>query len=81
MEDLNSQLSSEKGRVSSLEAEVETLQDIRDSLQEQIKLLEERLTTEETRCKQVNVSNFQHHTNNVTNVVITKKIIKASNFV
>lgn len=54
LEDLNTQLSSEKGRVTSLEAEVETAQDIRDSLQEQIKLLEERLTTEETRCKQIN---------------------------
>lgn len=54
LEDLNAQLSSEKGRVSTLEAEVETLQDIRDSLQEQIKLLEERLATEEMRCKQVN---------------------------
>lgn len=54
--DMSNQLSSERGRVGSLEAEVQTLQDIRDSLQEQIRLLEERVTTEEHRCQQAHVS-------------------------
>lgn len=52
---MSDHLNAEKSRVISLEAEVQTLQDIRDSLQEQIRLLEERVATEETRCKQAQV--------------------------
>lgn len=52
---MSANLNAEKSRVNSLEAEVQTLQDIRDSLQEQIRLLEERVATEETRCQQAQV--------------------------
>ncbi|KAG8281182.1 GRIP and coiled-coil domain-containing protein 2 [Homalodisca vitripennis] len=52
LSDMSGQLNAERGRVSSLEAEVQTLQDIRDSLQEQIRLLEERVATEEVRSQQ-----------------------------
>uniref|UniRef100_A0A1B6DFM6 GRIP domain-containing protein n=1 Tax=Clastoptera arizonana TaxID=38151 RepID=A0A1B6DFM6_9HEMI len=52
--DMKNQLTAEKTHVSSLEAEVSTLQDIRSSLLEQIKLIEERLETEEVRWSQTN---------------------------
>lgn len=55
---MSNQLSLERARVGSLEAEIQTLQEIRDSLQEQIRLLEERVSTEEFRSEQGHVSNL-----------------------
>lgn len=55
---MNAQLAAEKGKVSSLEAEMQTMQDIRDGLQTQIQLLEERVATEEKLSQQTHVCTF-----------------------